>query len=169
MDGVRDTWSLSEEDLQRGRGIPSLKRMEQGPVAWLECTECIACNPCERACPAGAIQIGPGISQRPVLDETRCIGCGRCISRCSGLAITVIDLSAGKETATVSFPYEYLPLPNTGDKVQAVDRMGKTVCQAEVLSVSRKPEYHGTAVITIRLPRSAALEVKSIQRLKTEA
>lgn len=169
MDGIRETWSLSERELSKCAGRPSLRRMEQGPVAWLECTECIACNPCERACPAGAIRIGESISQTPTLDETRCIGCGNCISHCSGLAITVIDLSGDAQAATLSFPYEYVPLPQVGDTVQAVDRNGNVVGSAEVVRVSRNAAYNATAVITIRLPRDRALEAKSIQRLKTEA
>lgn len=163
MADVRKTWSLSEKALAQCKGRPSLKRMEQGPVAWLECTECIACNPCERACPVGAIHIGENISQRPALDETKCIGCGRCISHCSGLAITVIDLS-DKEQGILSFPYEYLPLPKAGDTVQAVNRIGEAVCPATVIKVSQTPEHHGTAVITIRVPRESAFEVRSIQR-----
>lgn len=167
MNGVRAAWSLSEKNRLECKGRPSVSRMEQGPVAWLECTECIACNPCERSCPMGAIHIGEVISEKPVLDETRCVGCGNCISQCSGLAITVIDLS-GKDGAALTFPYEYLPLPKVGDTVQAVNRAGETVCPATVVSIYQKPADHGTAVITIRLPRDSALQVKSIQRLKTE-
>ena len=41
-----------------GPGIPSEERMKLGPVACIECLQQIPCNPCEEACPRGAITVG---------------------------------------------------------------------------------------------------------------
>ncbi len=139
--------------------------MARGPVAQLECVQCIPCNPCEQACAAGAISVGNPITNRPVLDAEKCVGCGKCISKCPGLAITVIDMAYGNGLATLDFPYEYIPLPEPGDRVTAVDREGVPVCGAEVLSVSPPAANGGTGIIRIAFPLAEADRVKSVRRL----
>jgi hypothetical protein len=67
--------------------------------------------------------------------------------------------------ATVSFPYEYLPMPKKGDLVQAVDRAGDVVCGAEVLRIQRPKGFDHTAVITVSVPRELAMVVRSMRRL----
>lgn len=120
----------------------------------------------------GAVILAAGSSQqmkefRPLM----CIGgqpmicCGSCIARCPGLAITVINLTHGENMATLDFPYEYLPLPEAGGKVTAVDRSGEAVCDAKVLSVSNTAPGE-TCVVRIEFPSSQADRVKSIRRIK---
>ena len=96
-----------------GPGIPSEERMKLGPVACIECLQQIPCNPCEEACPRGAITVGKEITGLPTLDEEKCNGCGICMTRCPGLAIFGLNAVYSEKTALVSFPYEYVPVSYT--------------------------------------------------------
>jgi len=156
---------LSPEELKYCQGCPSPERMEKGPVAVVECTEEIPCNPCEEACPRGAIVVGSPITNVPVLIEDKCTGCGVCVAQCPGLAIFVLDLTHADGQATVSFPYEYLPLPDKGQQVTAVDRAGEPVCEGTVVKVANPGVYDRTPVVTVAVPREHAARVRGISRL----
>jgi len=150
------------DELEKTPGYPSLKRLEKGPVAVIECIEEIPCNPCEAACPSEAIKIGSPITNLPVLDEDKCTGCGVCISSCPGLAIFVVNLNYTDELSLISFPFEYLPLPKVGEEVSAVDRKGKKVCKGKVIKVLNKAKQGYTPVISISIPKKYALIVRGI-------
>ena len=106
---------LTPELLNALPGVPDPQRMEEGPVAVIECAQEIPCNPCCRACPQGAITVAPVITALPSLRGEVCTGCGLCIPKCPGLAIFVVHKNYTESTSLVSFPYEYLPLPAVGD------------------------------------------------------
>lgn len=142
---------------------PSAERMRKGPVAVIECCQNIPCNPCETACKFGAITVGDPITNLPMLDEEKCIGCGACIAKCPGLAIFVVDKSA--DEANISIPFEYLPLPKKGDTVKAVDRAGKYVCDAVVVRVNQAAANDCTPIVSISVPKKWADDVRSIKRL----
>lgn len=153
----------SEQELSGAPGVPSDERIKKGPVAFIECVQEIPCNPCEEACPYGAITVGKPITNLPKLDEEKCIGCGTCIAACPGLAIFM--LNGSKQKAEVSFPYEYYPLPQKGDVVDCVDREGKLVVKGTVLRVVKSPRYDATAVLTVEVPMKYIKIVRSIKRL----
>ena len=48
----------SKDELAKIPGVPSENRIKKGPVACIECVQEIPCNPCEEACPYGAISVG---------------------------------------------------------------------------------------------------------------
>ena len=163
MSDITKVGFLNANELKDAGRYPSEERLAKGPVAVIECCQNIPCNPCESACKFGAIKVGDLITDLPVLDESKCIGCGVCITKCPGLAIFVVDKS--KETATVSFPFEYLPLPEKGDTVKAVDRAGQYVCDAKVVRINNAKANDCTPVVTIEVPREASDNVRSIRRL----
>jgi len=150
------------DELGKSPGCPSLQELQKGPLAVIECIEEIPCDPCEAACPFGALQIGSPITNLPVLDVEKCNGCGICLSSCPGLAIFVINLNYSDESALVSFPFEYLPLPKVGEEVSATDREGKKVCQGKVIGILDKPKQDHTPVISISIPQEYALIVRGI-------
>lgn len=150
------------DELKKTPGYPSLKRLQEGPVAIIECIEEIPCNPCESACPAGAIKIGSSITNLPVLDENKCTGCGVCISSCPGLAIFVLSLNYTDELALVSFPFEFFPLPKVGEEVSTIDREGRTVCKGKVVKILNKSKQDRTPVVSISIPKKYALVVRGI-------
>lgn len=167
-EGIVYTGIPSEEELKRCPGRPSLERMKKGRVAVIECVQEIPCNPCESACRFGAIHIGEQITALPCLDEDACTGCGVCVAKCPGLAITVVNMGYSEEEATVDFPYEYYPLPCEGDTVDAVARDGRVVCKGVVLSVKNPPSFANTAVITLKIPKEHIDVVRSMKRLRKE-
>jgi len=150
------------DELGKSPGYPSIKELQKGPLAVIECIEEIPCNPCEAACPFGALQIGSPITNLPVLDVDKCNGCGICISSCPGLAIFVINLNYSDELASVSFPFEYLPLPKVGEQVWVTDREGKKVCQGKVVKILDKPKQNHTPVISISIPKEYTLIARGI-------
>lgn len=156
----------SFEEIKGENGWPTDERFAKGPVAVIECVQPIPCNPCESACPYGAISVGNPITNVPQMDLAKCIGCGLCVPACSGLAIFIVDKSLGDGRASVSFPFEYYPLPQKGDTVKAVGRDGAIICDATVLKVLETKKSDHTPVVTLEVPLEHADTVRSMQRLR---
>ncbi len=154
----------AESILRQQSGIPGEARRRRGPVAVIECFQHIPCNPCEQACPQGAITVGEEITALPVLDAARCVGCGLCVARCPGLAIFMLDESGDDGFARVSFPYEYAPLPANGETAICTDREGRAVTRGRVTRVLTSPAFDHTAVVTVEVPAQYAAEVRSLDR-----
>lgn len=164
---IEHTGFLEYAELKNRQSVPDEARYQKGPVVVIECVQEIPCNPCESSCPHHAIKVGEPIVNLPVLDDEKCVGCGICVAKCPGQAIFVVNKSLG-EHAEVSFPYEYFPLPRTGDPVQAVNRKGDVVCDATVVKIMNPKNFDHTPVITVKIPLAYADDVRSIQRLSTE-
>jgi len=161
---LSETGYLSEEELSVR--LPSAKRMRRGPIAVVECTQDIPCNPCESACLAGAITVGQPITLLPILDEEACRGCGACIPKCPGLAIFVVDCSRPGDMGTVQMPYEYYPLPEANEVVQALDRRGQPVGIARVEKVTVLGGYDHTALVTIVVTKDLVNRIRNIKLLR---
>lgn len=145
-------------------GIPPMKVLnENRGVAVIECAERIPCNPCETVCPNGAIEIGKDITNLPTLDIGKCTGCGLCVPACPGLAIFVVNGSYSDTKALISIPYEFLPLPEVGEEVEALDREGKKVCLAEIVAVKNIKKFDRTPVVSFTVPKEKCLEVRHIK------
>lgn len=166
--GIAYTGIPSADELAVCPGVPTETRMKKGRVAVIECVQQIPCNPCECACPVGAITIGDQITNLPIIDGEKCTGCGLCIVRCPGLAITVVNKALNESEASVDFPFEYIPLPAEGEIVDAVGRDGQPVCKGRILKVKKLSSYGGTTVISMALPAEFADTVRSMKRLPAE-
>ncbi len=154
----------SLKELMESPGFVSSDRLRKGAVAVIECVQDIPCNPCEKACPEGAIKVGTVITNLPALDEEKCTGCGLCIPACPGLCIFLVDMTFSSREALIGFPYEFMPLPTPGDRVGALDRSGRCVCQATVVRVRNPSRYDRTPIVHIVVPREHAQEVRFIAR-----
>ena len=79
--------------------------------------EKIPCNPCEAVCKRSIITVGQPITNYPKLIDPKgeCTGCSRCMVICPGLAIFIVDKTFSETEASVSVPYEQLPLPEEGE------------------------------------------------------
>ena len=163
--GVVYTGCPSPEELANAPGVPSAARLAKGPVAVIECVQHIPCNPGEAACPFGAITVGDSITNLPVLDVEKCTGCGTCVAACPGLAIFTVDMNYSETEAGVEFPYEYLPLPEKGMVVDAVNRCGEVVCKGTVVRVRSAANFVNTRVVKLAVPKQFANEVRSMKRL----
>jgi Fe-S-cluster-containing hydrogenase component 2 len=164
-EGVKLTGTPSLPEITASGGYPTEERYRKGPVAFIECVERIPCNPCQPACPYGAIIVGDDITNLPQLDGDKCIGCGLCVPICPGLAIVVRDFTYADNRATISFPYEYLPYPVVGGSVILCDRNGDAVCEGEVLKVSATKRNDQTAVVKVAFDRKYFGSVISMQRI----
>lgn len=156
---------LSIEELKAQTKYPSEERFKKGPVAVIECTHEIPCNPCEGACKFDAIYVGSLITNLPKLDEVKCTGCGVCVAQCPGLAIFIVDKTYSETQGTVTFPYEYYPLPEKGQAIEAVDRTGKVVCNGTVIKVLNAKSFDRTPVVTIAVDLDKVEEVRGFKRL----
>lgn len=160
-----NTGYLEFDELNEIQKLPSDERYAKGPVAVIECVQEIPCNPCEAACKFGAIRVGDPITNLPTCAHDKCTGCGICVSKCPGLAIFIVNKAFSETTATIGFPYEYMPTPVVGMDVKAVNRKGEVVCDAKVVKVVNPASFDHTPVVTIEIPKEYADEVRSIRRL----
>lgn len=160
--GLRYTGYPSAEELAAIPGVPDKARLEKGPVAVIECAQEIPCNPCEPACPFGAIRVGQPITNLPALDGEACTGCGACIARCPGLAIFKVHKNYTDATALVEFPYEYFPVPQAGQTVRCAGRDGAYVVDGRVVRVSKPKKNDGTTVVAVEIPKAYCMQVRSI-------
>ena len=148
--------------LREAPGWPDEVAFERGPLAVIECTEEIPCNPCETACRFGAIRIGARITDRPRLLATECRGCGRCIPACPGLAIFVVDKTFSDAEACIRMPYEFLPIPRVGDPIDGLSRQGAWVCAARVVRVEDHARNDDCRVVWVAVPKAYADVVRGV-------
>ncbi|KUO71181.1 MAG: pyridine nucleotide-disulfide oxidoreductase [Desulfosporosinus sp. BRH_c37] len=143
------------------------KRSGVHPV--IECTQNIPCNPCQDACPKKCIKIGDKITSLPAIDtERECSGCGMCVASCPGQAIFLVNEEYEPGFASITIPYEFLPLPVAGDKGKALDRSGKDVCSAEVTTVRVAKAFDHTNLLTIKVPADAAMKARFFRSLEAD-
>lgn len=140
--------------------LPPAERLTQGPVAIAECYQNIPCDPCYHSCKQGAIQEFTDINERPQVDFEKCNGCGTCMSRCPGLAIFVVDATYSENEALVKIPYEFLPLPEAGETVTAINRAGQAVGEAKVIRVQNTKVQDRTAIVWLAVPKELMMEVR---------
>jgi len=135
----------------------------------LHCFQEIPCNPCSALCPLGLIRVDPEDIRKPPRfhAERECVGCGRCVAFCPGLAITLVDFRKDPENPTVTVPWEFFP-PAVGTKILAVDEEGKILGDAEIQGVGQVAGADHTWLLRIRVPRAWAVKVAGV-RLAAQA
>ena len=105
------------------------------------------------------------INDTPRVDWTKCTGCTLCVSACPGLACLVIDLTFSEENALYKLPYEMLPLPVKGQKVQRLDREGAFLAEGTVENVTQ-PRKDRTHVVHVSAPKGLVAVFRSIRVVK---
>jgi len=148
-------------DTQIESVFPHETRLNQGPIAIIECFQPIPCDPCATSCPRGAIRPFTDINDTPVIDNDNCNGCGICITKCPGLAIMIVDMTWSEARALVRLPYEFTPLPETGQIVHALDRAGEVIADAEVIRVTKPASK--TPIISIAIDKTLVKTVRNIR------
>ncbi|MCF8302645.1 MAG: FAD-dependent oxidoreductase [Bacteroidales bacterium] len=110
---------------------PDPERMEKKPFVLIDCLHGFACNPCEFACPHGAIT-KTSTSTAPDIDFEKCTGCMQCVYQCPGLAIFGYNLK--KDWLFLPIEYE----TNEDEAVYLVDNHGKKLGEGVIEKILRK-------------------------------
>jgi len=142
---------------------------DEGIFPLFHCNQEIPCNPCTSVCPQEQIKtIDDLITQLPYFtDDQDCIGCGKCVAVCPGLAITLVDYRKDKEIPVVTFPLEL-----TSEKIE----VGRTVTvvsndgelgEYEVTRARFLKEFPKTQLVSVRLPSEIAKIAVGIKLIKS--
>jgi glycine/D-amino acid oxidase-like deaminating enzyme/NADPH-dependent 2,4-dienoyl-CoA reductase/sulfur reductase-like enzyme/Fe-S-cluster-containing hydrogenase component 2/bacterioferritin-associated ferredoxin len=134
--------------------MPTEERMNQKPFVLIDCLHGFACNPCEFACPHGAIT-KTSTSTVPQLDFEKCVGCMDCVYQCPGLAI--FGYSVKKNWLFMPIEYEVLKEA----EVYLVDNNGKILGDGVVEKILKKAnktniarvkslDVHGPSLTNVR-------------------
>jgi thioredoxin reductase/Fe-S-cluster-containing hydrogenase component 2 len=140
---------VADDEITRFPGFR--KQVKVHPV--IECTQNIPCNPCQDACKKGCIAIGDNITSLPIsVEGSECINCGMCVASCSGQAIFLVAEDTEPGFGEVTIPYEFLPLPEKGDKGYGLSRSGQKLCDVEITNVRTSKAFDGTNLVTMKVP-----------------
>jgi sarcosine oxidase, subunit alpha len=139
--------------------------------ASIYCEEPIPCNPCETACPFGAITVGEDITALPRLDSAACRGCGICLAVCPGLAIRLLEevqkqkhTDDGSDKRIVAIPYEYPDIPEPGDIIPVCTMEGVKAGIGRVTKVWAPLKDDPTMLVYLEVPAGIADIVWGIYR-----
>ena len=152
---------LDIDEITATPGFPGMEVLNRKKCVVIECKQNIPCNPCESACPHNAITVENPITNLPVVDPEKCIGCGLCVAQCPGQACFLVDMS-NADYDTVTIPYEYYPLPEKDQEVYGLGRNGKYLVKATVVKVIMTKVNDRTAVIEIKVPKGFGMQVRNI-------
>jgi Fe-S-cluster-containing hydrogenase component 2 len=141
--------------------VPPLSRLkEKRPIAMIECVQQIPCNSCALACKLNAIHM-ENVNDIPRINFDKCTGCMACAMTCPGLAIFLLKSEGGK--GYITLPYEFLPTPDVGQRVSALNREGKVLGSGKVMRILPPKRNDGTALVTIEVPEEWLLEARAIK------
>lgn len=152
---------ITPEELFKIIPKPSEERLRAKPVAVPECPQEIPCAPCREICPSGAISM-PTPNDLPMVDYEKCIGCSLCVQICPGLAFFMVHYVGDR--ARITMPYELLPVPEKGEEVVLLNRVGEPVGRGKVITVVPREKSKGdTPIITVEVPIELAWEVRAVK------
>ncbi len=143
----------------------SIKFRDEGIYPVFYCTQEIPCNPCTSVCEQEQIEtIDDLITQLPYFKGDKdCIGCGKCVAVCPGLAVVIIDYRKDKTNPLVTFPFELAEEKlEKGQKLYIVSNESE-LGQFEVYRSRILNEYPKTQLITIKLPYEIAKQAVAIK------
>jgi NADPH-dependent 2,4-dienoyl-CoA reductase/sulfur reductase-like enzyme/Fe-S-cluster-containing hydrogenase component 2/bacterioferritin-associated ferredoxin len=137
---IPDSWHQKAEVLKAHPGvIKAYQDINQagGVLPIIHCLQEIPCNPCTSVCPTNSIQTEDGSLLSVPLYMGKCIGCGKCLLICPGLAISLVDYRKDAENPTVSIAYEIMNMPvKVGDTRILTDIDANPLGEYPVQSVS---------------------------------
>jgi sarcosine oxidase subunit alpha len=146
-----------------------LTNKKEGVYPLFHCNQEIPCNPCTSVCPQGQIKtVDDLITQLPYfLGEQDCIGCGKCVAVCPGLAVTLVDYRKDKDNPTITFPLELTSEKIVvGKKVLVVSNEGE-LGQFEVVRARFLKEYPKTQLISVKIPSDLATIAVGVKLIKS--
>ena len=142
---------------------------EEGLFPLFHFNQEIPCNPCTTVCPQQQIKtVDDLITQLPYfVDDQDCIGCGKCVAVCPGLAITLVDYRKDKDSPVVTFPLELTSEKiDVGRKIMVVSNDGD-LGEYEVTRARFLKEYPKTQLVSVKLPSEIAKIAVGIRLVKS--
>ena len=172
VEDIPDSWYDKAKILKKEPGKISeykLPENEDGVFPVIHCIQEIPCNPCSTICPMNSIKMeGDQIMGLPVFNG-KCIGCGKCVAICPGLAITLVDFRKDKDFPTVTLPYEVSNHKiSVGDDIFCVDITGKEIGKFAVTQVVDIEENNKTQLIKLKAPKNIVKKIVSFRIQEAE-
>ncbi len=164
---VPDEW-LEKAEVLKSPGGSVEKYVEstvrEGVFPVIHCFQEIPCNPCMTVCPKGLITTdGHPVQGLPVYNGD-CIGCGKCVAICPGLAITLVDYRKNSDFPTVTVSWELGDWVLKKDQTVTVTEWeGKPIGNGTVLSLRTAPGYPSTMLLDIAVPADIANRVAGVR------
>jgi sarcosine oxidase subunit alpha len=168
-------FSESIEDLQEFANLMKAKpplptqsinlEKEEGIFPLFHCNQEIPCNPCTSVCPQEQIETVDGlITQLPFFkDDKECLGCGKCVAVCPGLAVTLIDYRKDNKYPLVTFPLELTSEKlKKGKKIFIVSN-DQELGEFEIYRTRILKEFPKTQLITVKLPKEIAKKAVAVK------
>ena len=149
IDSQQEPFQVLDEPL-----IPGEERAFDRPFVVIDCLHGFACNPCQFACPFGAI-IKSSTSTYPTNYFDKCTGCLQCVHQCPGLAIFGYNLKKD----WLFMPVEYHVDEDTA--VFLVDNEGKKLGEGVVEKVLKKKNKTNVARV-----RSTTIKGMELTRVR---
>ncbi len=122
----------------------------------IRCMQEIPCNPCTEACPKNCITIQDSILSLPEFSGD-CIGCGRCVLACPGLAINLVveDYDPDRKKALLMMPFEFVnDLIPVGNEVTTTDMEGNVIGTGKVIAYKERKAQNSRRLIMLEVPFS---------------
>lgn len=138
--------------------------VNEGVFPVIHCIQEIPCNPCSTVCPTNSITMkGDPIMGTPMF-KGKCIGCGKCVAICPGLAITLVDFRKDQEYPIVTLPYEISNIKvKIGDSLTCNDINGIELGHMEVVEVKDIKANNHTLLVRIKAPADIARKIVSFK------
>jgi len=159
---VPEEWYAKAEALKAHPGIIKgyqNNSTEAGVFPIIHCLQEIPCNPCTTVCPTNSILAEDGSLMAVPVYSGSCIGCGKCLLICPGLAITLVDYRKDAINPTVSVVYEVKNQPvKNGDKLILNDIDANPLGSYEVTAVQDYAKLH-SQIIRFSVPKAIAKQV----------
>ncbi len=154
-----------------GESKPFIPEEREAPVfPLIRCMQEIPCNPCTEACPQNCITMEGSILSLPRF-AGECIGCGRCVLVCPGLAITLVinDYDPDKKKGLLMLPFEFndeaIPL---GQEVVTTDMEGNPVGKGRVVAYKDREKQDKRRLLLLEVPYEDRLKVAGFRIREVE-
>jgi sarcosine oxidase, subunit alpha len=162
VEDIPDSWYAKAEVLKAHPGaIKQYQSLEDDSTVMpiIHCLQEIPCNPCTTVCPTNSIQTEDGSLMALPRYTGKCIGCGKCLLICPGLAITLVDYRKDQDFPTVTIAYEIMNMPvKLGDKRVLMNIEAKVLGEYEVTAVRDYPKQQ-MQLVQFRVPAQIAKQV----------
>jgi Fe-S-cluster-containing hydrogenase component 2 len=161
---------VAVNDSKRIREFSGTPKEEQKKrfIASIECFEEIPCRSCQIACPEEAIQIGrvPRPTDLPILDESKCLSCGICVSACPSSSVVMINEEAEKSVSKLVLPWRGARPWRVGDFASLLNRRGEVLGSARVTQVTEAPGISDVHQIEVEVPTHLVWEARALKHAK---